>query len=65
MTLALLYHKGPSAFCHQKFKTGLTLKYLYGLNSFNGYETFVGRDRSSINTDDAGRSGGMHSSYGK
>ena len=36
MTLALLcYNKGPSAFCQQNFRTALTFKYSYGLNSFN------------------------------
>ena len=36
MTLALLYdNKGLSAICQQKFRRALTLKYLYGLNSFN------------------------------
>ena len=37
MTLALLCkNKGPSAVCQQKFRTVLTLNYLYGLNPFNG-----------------------------
>ena len=36
MTLALLCdNKGPSAVCQQKFRTALTLNYLYGLSSFN------------------------------
>ena len=36
MTLALLCdNKEPSAVCQQKFRTALTLNYLYGLNSFN------------------------------
>ena len=35
MTLALLCdNKGPSAVCQQKFRTALTLNYLYGLSSF-------------------------------
>ena len=36
MTVALLCdNKGSSAVCQQKFRTALTLNYLYGLNSFN------------------------------
>ena len=35
MTLGLLCdNKGPSAVCQQKFRTALTLHYLYGLSSF-------------------------------
>ena len=40
MSLALLCdNKGPSVVCQQKFRTALTLKYLYGLSSFKFTDT--------------------------
>ena len=49
MTLALFCdNKRPSAVCQQKFRTALTLNYLYGLNSFKFGEVNVCADDTSI-----------------